>query len=169
MSCLVGPCLFNSILCCLWAAHSECVGAGVWHSLTNAKVWIPDVSEQFYSCPRLSAVEKCSYINTYVTQYNSFFLLFSVSVSPEVLVFLSTIGLFTILTILLFLYVSSKLSVESAGDLSCLDEYRNNKAVQGEPVCVCVCVCEWVKDRVSERVKCVQNRLVSNCLLLILC
>ncbi|KAJ8274959.1 hypothetical protein COCON_G00095840 [Conger conger] len=53
-----------------------------------------------------------------------------VPVSPEVLVFLSTIGIFTILTILLFLYVSSKLSVESAGDLSCLDEYRNNKAMQ---------------------------------------
>ncbi|XP_036406039.1 synaptotagmin-14-like [Megalops cyprinoides] len=51
-------------------------------------------------------------------------------VSPEVLVFLSTIGVFTVLTILLLLYVSSKLSVETAGDLPCLDELRSSKTEQ---------------------------------------
>ncbi|KAJ8289568.1 hypothetical protein GJAV_G00002770 [Gymnothorax javanicus] len=51
-------------------------------------------------------------------------------VSPEALGFLTAIGLFIVLMILLFLYLNNKLSLENAGDLSCLDEYRKNKDLQ---------------------------------------
>ncbi|KAJ8401244.1 hypothetical protein AAFF_G00388260 [Aldrovandia affinis] len=51
-------------------------------------------------------------------------------VSPEALGFLTAIGVFIVLMILLFLYLNNKLSFESTGDLSCLDEYRKNKDLQ---------------------------------------
>ncbi|KAJ8341019.1 hypothetical protein SKAU_G00333100 [Synaphobranchus kaupii] len=57
-------------------------------------------------------------------------------VSPEALGFLTAIGLFIVLMILLFLYLNNKLSLENAGDLSCLDEYRKTKDLQDTPVCV---------------------------------
>ncbi|KAJ8356196.1 hypothetical protein SKAU_G00189900 [Synaphobranchus kaupii] len=86
--------------------------------------WLPPVDISHLSPEQQHMVERVLYDDG-IKQRDQL-----VPVSPEVLAFLSTIGIFTIVTILLFLYVSSKLSVESAGDLSCLDEYRNNKALQ---------------------------------------
>ncbi|XP_041704292.1 synaptotagmin-14 isoform X3 [Coregonus clupeaformis] len=51
-------------------------------------------------------------------------------VSPETLGFLTAIGLFIILMILLFLYLNNKLSLENAGSLQCLDEFRKTKELQ---------------------------------------
>nr|XP_015212133.1 PREDICTED: synaptotagmin-14 isoform X1 [Lepisosteus oculatus] len=51
-------------------------------------------------------------------------------VSPEALGFLSAVGVFIVLMILLFLYLNNKLCFESVGELSCLDEYRKNKDLQ---------------------------------------
>ncbi|KAG7470211.1 synaptotagmin-14 isoform X1 [Solea senegalensis] len=47
-------------------------------------------------------------------------------VSPEVLGFLTAIGLFIILMTFLFWYVNNKLALESSGSLQCLDEFRKN-------------------------------------------
>ncbi|XP_033861437.2 synaptotagmin-14 isoform X5 [Acipenser ruthenus] len=48
-------------------------------------------------------------------------------VSPEALGFLSAVGVFVILMLILFLYVNKKLCFENVGDLSCMDEYRTGK------------------------------------------
>uniref|UniRef100_A0A9J8AW42 Synaptotagmin XIVa n=1 Tax=Cyprinus carpio carpio TaxID=630221 RepID=A0A9J8AW42_CYPCA len=47
-------------------------------------------------------------------------------VSPEALGFLSGIGVFIFLVIVLFLYLNNKLSIESANQLSSLDQYRKS-------------------------------------------
>ncbi|KAK2896856.1 hypothetical protein Q8A67_011344 [Cirrhinus molitorella] len=47
-------------------------------------------------------------------------------VSPEALGFLSGIGVFIFLVIVLFLYLNNKLSLESANQLSSLDQYRKS-------------------------------------------
>ncbi|XP_016132386.1 synaptotagmin-14 [Sinocyclocheilus grahami] len=54
-------------------------------------------------------------------------------VSPEALGFLSGIGVFIFLVIVLFLYLNNKLSLESANQLSSLDQYRKSTepAVEG--------------------------------------
>ncbi|RXN17584.1 synaptotagmin-14 isoform X2 [Labeo rohita] len=46
--------------------------------------------------------------------------------SPEALGFLSGIGVFIFLVIVLFLYLNNKLSLESANQLSSLDQYRKS-------------------------------------------
>ncbi|XP_058881545.1 synaptotagmin-14-like isoform X5 [Acipenser ruthenus] len=51
----------------------------------------------------------------------------TVLVSPEALGFLSAVGVFVILMLILFLYVNKKLCFENVGDLSCMDEYRTGK------------------------------------------
>eukprot|EP00063_Salmo_salar_P006826 XP_013981661.1 PREDICTED: synaptotagmin-14 isoform X2 [Salmo salar] len=50
-------------------------------------------------------------------------------VSPETLGFLTAIGLFLILMIILFLYLN-KLSLENAGTRQCLDEFKKTKELQ---------------------------------------
>ncbi|XP_062378930.1 synaptotagmin-14 isoform X2 [Sardina pilchardus] len=50
--------------------------------------------------------------------------------SPEALGFLTAIGVFIVLMILLFLYLNNKLSLENAGPLPCLDDYRKSKELQ---------------------------------------
>uniref|UniRef100_A0A4W3H3Z0 Synaptotagmin 14 n=1 Tax=Callorhinchus milii TaxID=7868 RepID=A0A4W3H3Z0_CALMI len=53
------------------------------------------------------------------------------SVSPEAVGFLSAVGVFIILMILLFLYINKKLYFENVGEFPCLDaEYRTNKHSQ---------------------------------------
>ncbi|XP_071378533.1 synaptotagmin-14 [Centroberyx affinis] len=52
------------------------------------------------------------------------------SVSPEALGFLTAIGLFLILMILLFLYLNNKLALENPGSLQCLEDFRKNKELQ---------------------------------------
>ncbi|XP_076017090.1 synaptotagmin-14 [Genypterus blacodes] len=54
-------------------------------------------------------------------------------VSPEVLGFLTAIGVFIILMTLLFLYINNKLPLESPGSLQCLEDFRKNKDVQEKP------------------------------------
>lgn len=61
------------------------------------------------------------------------------AVSPETLGFLTAIGLFLILMIILFLYLNNKLSLENAGCRPCLDEFRKTKELQGKSE---LCVCE---------------------------
>lgn len=56
------------------------------------------------------------------------------AVSPEALGFLTAVGVFIVLMILLFLYLNNKLSLENAGPLPCLDDYRKTKESQGEHV-----------------------------------
>lgn len=56
---------------------------------------------------------------------------FRVSVSPEVLGFLTAIGLFIILMTLLFWYLSNKLALENPGSLQCLDDFRKKSELQG--------------------------------------
>ncbi|XP_031435605.1 synaptotagmin-14 isoform X2 [Clupea harengus] len=51
-------------------------------------------------------------------------------VSPEALGFLTAVGVFIVLMILLFLYLNNKLSLENAGPLPCLDDYRKTKESQ---------------------------------------
>ncbi|KAF0044599.1 hypothetical protein F2P81_003757, partial [Scophthalmus maximus] len=46
--------------------------------------------------------------------------------SPEVLGFLTAIGLFIILMTLLFWYVNNKLTLGNPGSLQCLDELKKN-------------------------------------------
>ncbi|RXM30302.1 Synaptotagmin-14 [Acipenser ruthenus] len=53
------------------------------------------------------------------------------TVSPEALGFLSAVGVFVILMLILFLYVNKKLCFENVGDLSCMDEYRTGKDLKG--------------------------------------
>lgn len=55
------------------------------------------------------------------------------SVSPEVLGFLTAIGLFIILMTLLFWYLNNKLALENPGSLQCLDDFRTKAELQGEP------------------------------------
>ncbi|XP_041929044.1 synaptotagmin-14 isoform X7 [Alosa sapidissima] len=50
--------------------------------------------------------------------------------SPEALGFLTAIGVFIVLMILLFLYLNNKLSLETAGPLPCLDDYKKSKELQ---------------------------------------
>ncbi|XP_071770376.1 synaptotagmin-14 [Centroberyx gerrardi] len=52
------------------------------------------------------------------------------TVSPEALGFLTAIGLFLILMILLFLYLNNKLALENPGSLQCLEDFRKNKELQ---------------------------------------
>ena len=59
-----------------------------------------------------------------------FLLLFSVS--PEVLGFLTAIGLFIILITFLFWYLNNKLELENPGSLQCLDEFRKTTELQGK-------------------------------------
>lgn len=63
----------------------------------------------------------------------NFNLSFCVSVSPEVLGFLTAIGLFIILMTLLFWYLSNKLALENPGSLQCLDDFRKKSELQGGP------------------------------------
>lgn len=56
---------------------------------------------------------------------------FRVSVSPEVLGFLTAVGLFIILMTLLFWYLSNKLALENPGSLQCLDDFRKKSELQG--------------------------------------
>ncbi|XP_037343445.2 synaptotagmin-14 isoform X4 [Pungitius pungitius] len=51
-------------------------------------------------------------------------------VSPEVLGFLTAIGLFIILVTLLFWYLNNKLALESPGSLQCLDDFRKKNKPQ---------------------------------------
>ncbi|XP_055361913.1 synaptotagmin-14 isoform X4 [Betta splendens] len=51
-------------------------------------------------------------------------------VSPEVLGFLTAIGLFIILMTLLFWYLNNKLALANPGSLQCLDDFRKNTEVQ---------------------------------------
>ncbi|XP_077395629.1 synaptotagmin-14-like isoform X2 [Festucalex cinctus] len=51
-------------------------------------------------------------------------------VSPEVLGFLTAIGLFIILMTLLFWYLNNKLTLENAASLQCLDDFRKNIELQ---------------------------------------
>lgn len=53
-------------------------------------------------------------------------------VSPEVLGFLTAIGLFIILMTLLFWYLNNKLALENPGNLQCLDDFRKTSELQGE-------------------------------------
>lgn len=57
---------------------------------------------------------------------------FCVSVSPEVLGFLTAIGLFIILMTLLFWYLNNKLALENPGSLQCLDDFRKKAESPGE-------------------------------------
>lgn len=52
-------------------------------------------------------------------------------VSPEALGFLSGIGVFIFLVIVLFLYLNNKLSLESANQLPSLDQYRKSAEPAG--------------------------------------
>uniref|UniRef100_A0A3Q1GNC4 Synaptotagmin XIVa n=1 Tax=Acanthochromis polyacanthus TaxID=80966 RepID=A0A3Q1GNC4_9TELE len=52
------------------------------------------------------------------------------SVSPEVLGFLTAIGLFIILMTFLFWYLNNKLALENPGSLQCLDDFRKNTELQ---------------------------------------
>uniref|UniRef100_A0A8C6TZN3 Synaptotagmin XIVa n=1 Tax=Neogobius melanostomus TaxID=47308 RepID=A0A8C6TZN3_9GOBI len=56
-----------------------------------------------------------------------------VAVSPEVLGFLTAIGLFIVLMTFLFWYLNNKLALENPGSLPCLDDFRKNTEPQGEP------------------------------------
>ncbi|XP_039904836.1 synaptotagmin-14 isoform X1 [Simochromis diagramma] len=51
-------------------------------------------------------------------------------VSPEVLGFLTAIGLFIILMTFLFWYLNNKLALENPGSLQCLDEFRKTTELQ---------------------------------------
>ncbi|XP_078797451.1 synaptotagmin-14 isoform X7 [Oryzias latipes] len=51
-------------------------------------------------------------------------------VSPEVLGFLTAIGLFIILMTLLFWYLNNKLALENLGSLQCLDDFRKSTELQ---------------------------------------
>ncbi|XP_034432484.1 synaptotagmin-14 isoform X5 [Hippoglossus hippoglossus] len=51
-------------------------------------------------------------------------------VSPEVLGFLTAIGLFIILMTFLFWYLNNKLELENPGSLQCLDEFRKTTELQ---------------------------------------
>ncbi|XP_037097814.1 synaptotagmin-14 isoform X14 [Syngnathus acus] len=51
-------------------------------------------------------------------------------VSPEVLGFLTAIGLFIILMTLLFWYLNNKLTLENARSLQCLDDFRKSPQLQ---------------------------------------
>ncbi|XP_051941715.1 synaptotagmin-14 isoform X1 [Hippocampus zosterae] len=51
-------------------------------------------------------------------------------VSPEVLGFLTAIGLFIILMTLLFWYFNNKLTLENAGSLQCLDDFKKKTGLQ---------------------------------------
>lgn len=53
-------------------------------------------------------------------------------VSPEVLGFLTAIGLFIILMTFLFWYLNNKLALENPGSLQCLDDFRKKTELQGE-------------------------------------
>ncbi|KAM8914970.1 synaptotagmin-14 isoform 3-T3 [Spinachia spinachia] len=53
-------------------------------------------------------------------------------VSPEVLGFLTAIGLFIILVTFLFWYLNNKLALESPGSLQCLDDFRKKNEPQGK-------------------------------------
>lgn len=68
----------------------------------------------------------------YSNMPNNFTLNFCVSVSPEVLGFLTAIGLFIILMTLLFWYLNNKLALENPGSLQCLDDFRKKTELQGE-------------------------------------
>lgn len=57
---------------------------------------------------------------------------FCSSVSPEVLGFLTAIGLFIILMTFLFWYLNNKLALENSGSLQCLDDFRKKAELQGE-------------------------------------
>ncbi|XP_062413484.1 synaptotagmin-14 isoform X2 [Pungitius pungitius] len=54
----------------------------------------------------------------------------AIDVSPEVLGFLTAIGLFIILVTLLFWYLNNKLALESPGSLQCLDDFRKKNKPQ---------------------------------------
>ncbi|XP_072221998.1 synaptotagmin-14 isoform X1 [Leuresthes tenuis] len=53
-------------------------------------------------------------------------------VSPEVLGFLTAIGLFIILMTFLFWYLNNKLALENPGSLQCLDDFRKNTELQAD-------------------------------------
>lgn len=72
---------------------------------------------------------------------NNFNLNFCFSVSPEVLGFLTAIGLFIILMTLLFWYLNNKLALENPGSLQCLDDFRKKAELQGEPAFTYECFC----------------------------
>ncbi|KAM4625224.1 synaptotagmin-14 [Polymixia lowei] len=54
----------------------------------------------------------------------------AIDVSPEALGFLTAVGVFIILLILLFLYLNNKLALEHTGSLQCLNDFRKNKKLQ---------------------------------------
>ncbi|XP_055087005.1 synaptotagmin-14 isoform X3 [Periophthalmus magnuspinnatus] len=54
-------------------------------------------------------------------------------VSPEVLGFLTAIGLFIILMTFLFWYLNNKLALENPGSLPCLDNFRKNTELHEKP------------------------------------
>lgn len=82
---------------------------------------------------------KCVDIYNAKQQHKNFNLTFYVSVSPEVLGFLTAIGLFIILMTFLFWYLNNKLALENTGSLHCLDDFRKNPELQGESVCIYMC------------------------------
>ncbi|XP_028293205.1 synaptotagmin-14 isoform X3 [Gouania willdenowi] len=56
-------------------------------------------------------------------------------VSPEVLGFLTVIGLLIILMTLVFWYLNNKLSIEHTGNLQCLDDFRKSSELQDKSYC----------------------------------
>ncbi|XP_065803778.1 synaptotagmin-14 isoform X2 [Labrus bergylta] len=56
----------------------------------------------------------------------------AIDVSPEVLGFLTTIGLFIMLMTLVFWYLNNKLALENSGRLQCLDEFRKKAEQQSK-------------------------------------
>lgn len=69
---------------------------------------------------------------TFPSRWN---LSFCVAVSPEVLGFLTAIGLFIILMTLLFWFLNNKLALENPASLQCLDDFRKKAALPGECRC----------------------------------
>ncbi|KAG2467602.1 SYT14 protein, partial [Polypterus senegalus] len=57
-------------------------------------------------------------------------------VSPEALGFLSAVGVFVVLMVVLLLYLNNKLCFGNIGELSRLDDYRKSKDVPGWRVAV---------------------------------
>uniref|UniRef100_A0A3Q1GHG9 Synaptotagmin XIVa n=1 Tax=Acanthochromis polyacanthus TaxID=80966 RepID=A0A3Q1GHG9_9TELE len=85
--------------------------------LDNVHICLPKVLCVSMVCKMLK--NKCNFnLNVYVP------------VSPEVLGFLTAIGLFIILMTFLFWYLNNKLALENPGSLQCLDDFRKNTELQ---------------------------------------
>ncbi len=92
-----------------------------------------------WKCHRNSSVSFHLIFN--VPYWSKQISLFLSTVSPEALGFLSGIGVFIFLVIVLFLYLNNKLSLESAKQLSSLDQYGKSTEPAGLSLFFCNCVC----------------------------